>query len=150
MFRLLKLGSFFGKYEEMITINPAVIKLVKLFMAMTFVAHLKGCLFYGVANNADSPDPSWSKDYFCKDLPYHNLETRQKFPGNFTVTNDLWTCYSSIDIGTRYIAALYGRFTMTTVGCGDILELTVPMELFITIIVQLWVQLYSLMSLGVL
>ena len=105
---------------------------------MTFVAHLKGCLFYGVADVTDSNINSWPKEYFCPNIPYHTPAERMA-NSNYTAANDLWLCFSEIDDGTRYIAALYWAFTtMTTVGYGDISpELTQSMELTVTIVVQL-------------
>lgn len=55
--RVLKLSRILGTHEEAVACSPAALRLLRLLLAIAFVAHLNGCLWFGVADAADST--SW-------------------------------------------------------------------------------------------
>ncbi|CAN0363824.1 unnamed protein product, partial [Laminaria digitata] len=46
IFRLLKMSKFFERYEDAMPMNPAVMRLTKLVVLMSFAAHLAVSLTY--------------------------------------------------------------------------------------------------------
>lgn len=55
--RVLKLSKIPGVHEDTVAISPAVLRLVRLLLSIAFVAHLNGCLWFGVADAGNST--SW-------------------------------------------------------------------------------------------
>jgi len=114
--RFLKLEKLFVHLEGVISINPQVIKMIKLLVIMMFIAHINGCLWYGIAqapkgflDGEDVPADLqvWATDY-C--VPYTGLDGKG------------WdNCLHTQSIWSQYVTSVYWAFTtMTTVGYGDV------------------------------
>jgi hypothetical protein len=101
--RVLKLGKFLGKYEDMLQINPAIIRVLKLLVAMGVVAHFMACAFFGITNFYDTETVSWPEAY-CEP----SGDPRE-------------VCASEVSPASQYLMTLYWSFTtVTSVGYGDI------------------------------
>lgn len=114
--RFLKLDKLMVHLEGVLTVNPQVVKMIKLLVIMMFIAHINGCLWYGIAQPPTGfsdgdvvPDELrvWPTEY-C--VGYTDLDGKE------------WDgCLHTYGIGTHYLVSVYWAFTtMTTVGYGDV------------------------------
>ena len=120
LFKLVKLLRQKGSQEsdEIVTVNPIVLKISKLLITLVFIAHFFGCFFAYLtlsdSNNYESDEYlSWWK---TDGIPTDISENKSKV----------------------YLSAIYWAFTtMTTVGYGDILPQTDTERVYATLIMIL-------------
>eukprot|EP00500_Bicosoecida_sp_ms1_P000160 CAMPEP_0203810142 /NCGR_PEP_ID=MMETSP0115-20131106/2759_1 /ASSEMBLY_ACC=CAM_ASM_000227 /TAXON_ID=33651 /ORGANISM="Bicosoecid sp, Strain ms1" /LENGTH=1752 /DNA_ID=CAMNT_0050718925 /DNA_START=358 /DNA_END=5612 /DNA_ORIENTATION=- len=105
--RLIKLGRLLDNMEElqdMLTLNPALVRLMKLLLQIVFLGHLLSCFWFWVA----SLEPA---------------------VGSFACDSHLWAgCPDVLDwpegpasTWTQYVTSMYWTIaTITTVGYGDV------------------------------
>lgn len=88
--RLLKLDQILGRYD--IDVNPTILDLVKQIFIMMFIAHLVGCLWYGVSS----------------------FKVGDGWINSYCVYDDDLNCTALInsDLGTQYITSIYFSFTL--------------------------------------
>lgn len=86
--RFLKLRRIFGRYEDAVQINPAVLRLLKLCGGMAFAAHLMGCLWFGVSSSDEAA--TWELFGCGEDDGKH--------------------CLAESSLAVQYIASIYWAF----------------------------------------
>ncbi len=98
--RLIKLSRYVSLVEDYVGISPATFDLALLFVQIIFIAHLLGCVWWGLGIVMSEPGHGWMDD------PYGYM-------------------YGSIresNLFTKYVCSVYYIFTtLATVGYGDIL-----------------------------
>ena len=126
--RLLKMSTAFEQYEDnMPTINPAVLRLMKLFVLMGFFAHLIACGWYYTANGSDGLGPTGDEEEGCSSKDELGCSWLWEYcltdgieDDDACATNAQGKAPNSIGsrpLGSRYLAALYWSFTtITTIG----------------------------------
>jgi CRP-like cAMP-binding protein len=104
--RIIKLSGYFDKLEDNLSLHPAVLRLLNLFVIMGFFAHLFACLLYSVAQCDDgSASDCWIENY-C-------VGGREWFEDN----DEVGECLSERGLGLKYLVSIYWAFTtMTTIG----------------------------------
>jgi len=88
--RVLKLGKSLEVFEDKVTVNPAVVRMVKLFLKILYLAHILSC-FWVMVTNYNEEDNDW---------------IQQQSGGDRTTT--------------YIIAMYWTHSTLTTVGYGDV------------------------------
>lgn len=110
LMRILKFGRLKDKLEDLVPGNAALFKLLQLFITVTFLAHILGCVWYMLT----------STDYSKGNVDW------------VAVTNS-----TDKSTTTKYLLSLYFVFTtMTTVGFGDIVA-TNDLEMGICILLMI-------------
>jgi len=121
LFRVMKLMNTVAKWQENDETNTALVGLSKFALLMFMIGHTVACLFVGVDMHYRSADQSYEN--------YKGYD-EQSWMVRFS---DTWAQPQLI----QYLRALYFAFTtLTTVGYGDITPL-LPLEICLTIIMQL-------------
>jgi len=106
--RLLKMSDVLERHEDTVSINPALVRLLKLFVLMAFVAHMNACLWFYVGY--DSMQTGSGESWITADCVGGDDD------GLYEAR-----CLDERSLYSKYIAAVYWAFTtMTTVGYGDI------------------------------
>lgn len=104
--RLIKLGRLLDNMEElqdMLTLNPALVRLFKLLLEIMFLGHLLSCFWFYVAT-IDPVDES----FVCEEHLWFECSG---------AVEGLW---KPADKWTQYVTSMYWTIaTITTVGYGD-------------------------------
>ena len=98
--RLVKLSRYVSLIEDYVGISPATFDLASLFVQIIFIAHILGCIWWGLGIVMSEPGNGWMDD------PYGYLHGSIR----------------DSDLFTKYVCSIYFIFTtLATVGFGDIL-----------------------------
>lgn len=110
LMRILKFGRLRDKLEDFVPGNAGLFKLMELFITVTFLAHILGCVWFMLTNN----------DYSKGEVDW------------IAVSNS-----TTKSTTTKYLLSLYFVFTtMTTVGFGDIVA-TNDLEMGICVLLMI-------------
>lgn len=92
LIRLVKLNKTIDSNTEEVTINPSIVGLLKMFVQLSFIAHLLGCAWMYIGSQ--KKEINWP---------------------------DVYAANADTSLGLKYILAIYYAFTsITTVGYGDV------------------------------
>ena len=105
--RIIKLSGYVDKMEDNLSLHPAVLRLLNLFVIMGFFAHLFACLLYSVAQCDDgSASDCWIENYCVGGRDWFDDDDDQ-----------VGECLSERGLGLKYLVSIYWAFTtMTTIG----------------------------------
>ena len=123
LLRVLRAGRIFKRIETSIVIHYGYMKLAKFFFVVIFSAHLMACAFRLVVGIEDNNDSNWILNYFG---------------------DERYAKYDDPPWATLYMTAYYWSImTMTTIGYGDVLPVTVSEIICTTICMMIGTSIYA-------
>ena len=113
LLRVLRAGRIFKRLESNVVVHYGVMKLWSFLFLVIFSAHLMACALRLVTGIEDNPDANWILNYYG---------------------DERYAKYDDPPWATLYLLAYYWSImTMTTIGYGDVLPVTVG-EMICTVI----------------
>lgn len=123
LLRVLRAGRIFNRLETTVVINYALVKLTRFFFMVVFSAHLMACAFRLVVGIEDNLESNWILNYFG---------------------DESYAKYDDPPWATLYMTAYYWSImTMTTIGYGDVLPVTIPEMVCTTICMMIGTSIYA-------
>lgn len=153
LFRILRLARLLPRLEATTFLNPAILRLIKLFTSSLFLWHWIACGYWFVAESEDygKDGPIWVREgsngwlpspkIWCRDLAECN-ETAHEFMWDkvgFNPYTDLEDCFNRGEcpatFSKKYLHSFFWAL-MATVGVGDdIKPITLTEHLFSVVII---------------